>query len=107
MSKLEATLQQALTVWRTQLGYAQSGQHPELNADDVVARRVTVIVTHTGGLDELRAGGLDPGYDRGGVVSGQIALRDVETLAAVPSVIHIDLEPSLNLLLDTSVKEMR
>ena len=39
MPKLEATLQQALTLWRTDLRYARSGDHPELKVEDVEGRR--------------------------------------------------------------------
>ncbi len=55
MSKLEATLQQALTLWHSDLGYARSGNHPELRVEDVEGRRVSVTVTHTGDLVALQA----------------------------------------------------
>jgi subtilisin family serine protease len=107
MSKLDATLQQALTVWRADLGYAKSGDHPELKVDDVEGRRVAVTVTHTGDLATLKAAGLDAGFDHGGVVSGQIFLRDVERLAAVPSVVRIAGVPAVRIMLDGTVSEMR
>ena len=107
MSKLDATLQQALTLWRTDLGYARSGEHPELKVEDVEGRRASVTVTHTGALAELKAAGLDAGFDQHGVVSGLIFLRDVERLAAVPSVVSITLEPVFRMMLDHTVAEMR
>lgn len=107
MSKLEATLHQALTVWRAELGYARSGDHPELKIDDVEGRRVAVTVTHTGDLVALQAAGLDAGFDQDGVVSGLIFLRDVERLAALPSVVSIAMEPVFRIMLDGTVPEMR
>ncbi len=107
MSKLGATLQQALTIWKTDLGYARSGDHPGLKLADVEARRVSVTVKHTGDLKSLQAAGLDAGFDQHGIVSGVIHLRDVEPLAAVPTVVSIALEPTPRLMLDGTVAEMR
>jgi subtilisin family serine protease len=107
MSKLGATLQQALTAWHTDLSYARSGDHPELKVEDIAGRRVSVTVTHTGDLAALQAAGLDAGFDQNGVVSGVIFLRDVDRLAAVPSVVSIALEPIFRIMLDGTVKEMR
>jgi subtilisin family serine protease len=107
MPTLNATLQQALTLWRTELGYARSGDHPELKVEDVEGRRVSVTVTHTGDLAALQAAGLDAGFDQHGVVSGVIFLRDIERLAAVPSVVSIAMEPVFRMMLDGTVAEMR
>ena len=107
MSKLDAVLQQALTAWRAELAWARSGGHAELKADVVEARRAAVVVTHTGDLAPLRAAGLDTGFDQGGVVSGYALLRDVERLAAVPSVVRIAMQPAVRIMLDGTVAEMR
>jgi subtilisin family serine protease len=104
MSKLDPYLEQALAVWRVQ----SSAESPDVaRAAERRARRVTVIVTYEGELAALQAAGLDTGYDQGGRVSGQIALADVERLAAVPSIIEIALEPTVRPLLDGSVTEMQ
>ena len=107
MAKFDAKLQQALALWQADLGYARSGAHPELKVKDVEARRVSVTVTHTDDLGPLRAAGLDAGFNQAGVVSGVIFLRDVERLAAVPTVVSIDLEPVFRMMLDGTVAEMR
>jgi subtilisin family serine protease len=107
MSKLEARLQQALTLWHSDLRYARSGDHPELKVEGVEGRRVSVTVAHTGDLVALQAAGLDAGFDQHGVVSGVIFLRDIERLAAVPSVVSIALEPVFRMMLDGTVAEMR
>jgi len=106
MSKLEATLQQALTLWHTDLGYARSGEHPGLKVEEVEARRVSVIVNHTADLSTLKAAGLDAGFDQDGTVSGVIFLRDIEPLAALPGVVSIALEPVFRIALDGTVREM-
>jgi hypothetical protein len=52
-----------------------------------------VIVTYSGQLAPLEQAGLRSGLDRDGVVSGRIALRDLPRLAALPSVVYIEIEP--------------
>jgi subtilisin family serine protease len=107
MSKLEANLQQALAIWHIDLGYARSGDYPELKLENIADRRATVTITHTGDVATLQAAGLVAGFDQGGVISGQVFLRDVERLAALPSVVRIAKEPAVRIGLDGSVAEMR
>jgi len=107
MSKLEPTLQQAVAAWRTDVGYAESGEHPSLSLPEAQSRRVTVIVTFEGDIAALRGAGMETGYNSGGVVSGRIAFADLEQLAAVPGVISIAKEPEYKILLDGTVGEMR
>ncbi len=107
MSKLEAMVEQALALWRIESQYAQSGEHPELNAEEVAVREVAVIVTYDGDIAALQRARLRTGFDRGGVVSGHIKLRDIEGLADLPEVIAIELESPVHLMLDDSVQELR
>ena len=69
MASLDPKLQQALTLWRADQGYVRAGVHPELTAEEVDGRRVSVTVTHTGDLAALQAAGLDAGFDQVGMVS--------------------------------------
>jgi subtilisin family serine protease len=107
MAALGASLQQSLAAWRTDIEYARSGEYPELNEADVADREVSVNVTHTGDVAAMRDAGLETGYDADGVVSGIIKLGDVERLAAVPTVVEIQMESHHRIMLDTSVKELR
>lgn len=107
MSKLNGTLQQALAFWRSDLAYAQSGDHPEMPLADVEQRRVAITVTYTGELDALRAAGMQTGIEEPGTVSGYILLRDVERLEAVPGVSAIEMPPNVRIMLDETVAEMR
>src|SRR5579862_3388955 len=107
MPKLDAKLQQALGLWHADLGYARSGEHPELTLLEVETRKVSVMVTHTGDLATLQAAGLNGGFDDHGVVAGVIRLSDVERLADLPSVVEVHLEPVFRPLLDGTIIEMR
>jgi subtilisin family serine protease len=107
VSKLEAMVEQTLALWRLESEDAQSGEHPELNAEAVAIREVPVIVTYEGDIAELQRAGLKTGFDRGGVVSGHIRIRDIEGLADVPEVVFIELESPVHLMLDDSVRELR
>ena len=72
MPKLGPSLQQALAVWRTELGYA--AQRDQSARAEVEGRQVTVIVTYQGEVAPLRDAGLRTGFDSGGEVSGRIRL---------------------------------
>jgi len=58
--------------------------------------RVVVVVTYSGQREALVAAGLQPGFDRDGVVSGIIEKRRVLGLAALPQVIRIAMEPEVH-----------
>jgi subtilisin family serine protease len=105
--KLEPALQHALAVWRTELGYAAEGNHPSLSESEAAGQRVTVIVRYSGDIEALRQAGLATGFDRGWMVSGSIALADLEQLDAVPGVESVALVPEVTPSLDNTVKEMR
>ena len=105
MPKLGPSLQQALAVWRTELGYA--AQRDQSARAEVEGRQVTVIVTYQGEVAPLRDAGLRTGFDSGGKIFGLIALRNVDALAAVPGVVSIVMEPRVKILLDGTIKEMR
>ena len=107
MSKLEPALQQTLVAWRVQSGEESppASRTPEQKA--IADRRIAVMVTYEGDVAALQSAGLDTGFDQDGIVSGQIAFRDLEHLGAVPGVILIQMEPPLRPLLDGTVNEMR
>jgi subtilisin family serine protease len=107
MSKLDGSLTHAMAVWHADLDYARSGEYPYLDPDVVRNRKVPVVVTYSGNPAVLQAAGLDTGFNQGDVISGQVALADVERLEAVPAVVSIALVPTPRVLLDSSVKEMR
>jgi subtilisin family serine protease len=107
MMKLESALQHALAVWRTELDQAAAGTHARLGEAEVASQRVTVLVRYSGDIEALRQAGLDTGFDSGGVVSGIIALSDLEQLDAVPGVESVALVPRVRPTLDNTVKEMR
>lgn len=92
-SRLSADLRQALTSWKIDSCYARSGLYPDLSPADIDARRVSVIVTSTAALSTLSAAGLETGVESGEDVSGIIAFRDLERLAALPEVTAIAMEP--------------
>ena len=97
IEKLAPSLQHALEVWRVRsAGSKERARDP-----------VTVSVTYTGDLAELQRAGLSTGYDAGGEVTGQIAFQDLEQLAAVPGVVHVEMQPISRPELDDSVKEAR
>jgi subtilisin family serine protease len=105
--KLETALQHALTVWRTELGQAAEGVRLRSTESEIAARQVTVLVRYSGDVEALRQAGLQTGYDSGGVVSGIIALADLEQLDGVPGVESIALEPPAKPMLDDTVEEVR
>jgi len=99
-AKFTQNLAQALAVWRTEVCYTLSSEYEysERERAEIRARRATVLVkvTSTAQRSALAAAGLSPGFSANGVVSGGIALRDVERLAAVPEVIQIEIEPKVH-----------
>ncbi|HEX6347303.1 S8 family serine peptidase [Umezawaea sp.] len=105
--KLEPSLQHAVAVWRTELGHAAEGVRPRLAGPGAESRRVTVLVRYSGDVEALRRAGLDTGYDSGGVVSGIIALADLDRLDAVPGVESVSLVKPPRPSLDDTVEEMR
>jgi subtilisin family serine protease len=107
MSKLDARLQRRLADWRRELEQARRSDEGARDPAEIESQSMVVIVTYTGGVEALRAAGLQTGFDRGGVVSGLIALRDVERLDELNNVVSIALEPPTRILLDTTVAEMR
>jgi len=98
-AKLTASIAQDLSVWRTEVCYTVSREYAYTEHDraEILARRVTVLVTVTPAFERssLMAAGLSPGFNADGVISGIIALRDVERLAALPEVISIALVPKM------------
>jgi subtilisin family serine protease len=107
MAKLESALQHALTVWRTELGRTAESAR-QLGAEpDAAGRRVSVLVRYSGDLEALRGAGLDTGSDVDGLVTGIIALADVERLAELSEVESVALVPRMKPMLDNTVKEMR
>ena len=100
MSKLAPPVETALSMWRTRTAHgvadAPSG-----------GETLVVYVTYEGDLQPLVAAGLAPSFNQQGMVSGRIAFRDLERLAAVPSVVYIEKEPGVRPLLDGTVAEMR
>jgi subtilisin family serine protease len=104
---LESSLQHALAVWRTELDQAAEGVHRRLSESEVAGRRVSVLVRYSGDVEALRQAGMRTGYDSGGVVSGSIALADLEQLDAVPEVESVALVPQPRPTLDNTVKEIR
>ena len=107
MAQLSPSLQQAVAVWRVQMAQLRSGEIPQVQAAEIEDRRVTVMVTYDGDVADLRAAGLETGFDDGRKVSGQIALRDVERLAEAPGAIWIDMQPPVKPTLDTTLVELR
>src|ERR1044071_8891279 len=99
MSKLDPALQHALAAWQAENGQSR----PERASTEVVS----VKVTYRGDLQSLRAAGLEAGFDQNGVVSGLVALRDIEKLAALPNVVRISREPKPRAGLDGTLNEMR
>jgi subtilisin family serine protease len=97
LTKLAPALLHELEVWRVR----------SATAKELAERRITVSVVYTGDVTELERAGLLRGHDENGEVSGQIALRDVERLAAVPGVVQVTMEPTARALLDESVPETR
>jgi hypothetical protein len=94
--KLDGSLANAIQKWRMDVCYARGGKYPSLDPAATEARRATVIVSYTGEVEALRAAGLETGFDSNGTISGIIALRDVERLAAVPTVVRIVIEPEVH-----------
>ncbi|MBD1848276.1 S8 family serine peptidase [Cyanobacteria bacterium FACHB-63] len=113
MSKLSPNLVAEFGFWRT-----QSSSRPESAALETSARavesssssekkRVVVGVIHDGDVEVLREAGLQAGFDFNGRVTGSIAFEDLERLASVPSVVHIEKIPESHPALDGTVAEMR
>src|SRR5262249_61316310 len=101
MSKLAPPVSNALALWRTRTanGVADAPSGGE---------QLIVYVTYDGGdLQPLIDAGLAPGFDRRGRVSGRIAYRDLERLAAVPSGTFIEKEPAGRPLLARHVPGIR
>ena len=107
MSKLDPALQHALANWKRELDHARSSTSASPSAADIDNRLASVNVTYRGDLQTLRAAGLEAGFDHNGVVSGLIAFRNIEKLAAEPAVIRIAIEPKVKAGLDGTLKEMR
>jgi hypothetical protein len=80
LDKLALSLRHALEVWKIR----------SAGSKELEERRITVVVTYTGDVAELEGAGLAIGRDEHGEVSGQIAWKDVERLAAVPGVKHVE-----------------
>jgi|RhiMethySRZTD1v2_1073278.scaffolds.fasta_scaffold00349_14 subtilisin family serine protease len=100
MSKLAPPVETALSLWRTRTanGAAETSSGGE---------QLVVMVTYEGDVQRLAEAGLAPGFKRRGRVTGRIAYRDLERLAAVPSVVSIEKEPKVRALLDGTITEMR
>src|SRR5688572_11161 len=100
MSKLAPSVETALSLWRTRTA---SGAAETPSAGE----QLVVVVTYEGDVGLLEQAGLALGFDRRGRVTGRIAFRHLERLAAVPSVIYVEKEPDVRPLLDGTVNEMR
>ncbi len=107
MSKLDPKLRNALVAWRVQCGVEPEVAPRSPEAQAIADQRIAVVVAYTGDIADLRAAGLDTGFDQGGVVSGHIDMRDVERLEEVSGVVLVEMEPPVLPLLDESVIEMR
>lgn len=107
MPRIDGGLEHALAVWRGDLDYVEKGLAPHLTEAEVLARRVTVSVDYSGSIDDLRAAGLDTGYDHGDHVTGIVALADFDALAAVDGVETISIVAEKLPMLDSSVAELR
>ncbi len=59
--------------------------------------RIVVSVTYRGERAALVSAGLQTGFDQDGVVSGIIEVRRVLTLAALPEVLRIEMQPEVHL----------
>ena len=103
MSKLAPPVETALALWRARTGSIASTP-PEATA---AADEIAVLVSYEGDVQPLRDAGLETGFNPGGIVSGRIAFWNLERLAAVPSVVLIEMQPDVRPLLDGSVAEMR
>lgn len=97
LDKLASSLRHALDVWRVR----------SAGSKELLARQVTVSVTYHGDVAELQRAGLSTGSDNGRDVTGQIAFADLERLAAVPGVEHVEMQPNARPLLDETVCELR
>ncbi len=106
-SRLEPALRQALISWRVRSAreVALSDRTPEQAA--LAGERVAVIVTYEGDVEALREAGLDTGFDRGGVVYGQIAYRDLERLATADGLVRVEMVPPFLPQLDETLDELR
>jgi subtilisin family serine protease len=107
---LEPALVHALAVWQTELGVAADTDEyrDEYRREELAGRRVTVHVRYTGDVIEaLRDAGMETGFDSGGLISGNIAMADVERLGTVPGVELVQMEHRAKPILDDSVKEIR
>ena len=100
MSKLAPPVATALSLWRTRTASGVAETSPG-------GEQLVVIVTYEGDVQRLAEAGLAPGFKRRGRVTGRIAYRDLERLAAVPSVVSIEKEPKVRALLDGTITEMR
>ena len=97
LEKLVPALRHALDVWRIR----------SADSEELLNRQITVSVEYTGDVIELQRAGLSTGYDTNGEVTGQIAFRDLERLAAVSGVARVTMQPSAQPMLDETVAEMR
>jgi subtilisin family serine protease len=100
MSKLAPPVETALSLWRTRTASGAAETSP-------AGEQLIVIVTYEGDMQQLAQAGLASGFDSGGTVTGRIAFRDLERLAAVPSVVYIEKEPDFRPTLDGTITEMR
>ena len=100
MSKLAPPVATALSLWRTRTASGALDTSP-------AGEQLVVLVTYEGDVRQLAEAGLAAGFDIGGAVTGRIAFRDLERLAAVPSVVYIEKEPEFRTALDNTVKEIR
>ncbi len=113
MSKLDPGLETELSLWRAQAIAKDESAALRTPARVVETspssekKRIVVGVTHRGDIEALRAVGLQAGFNRNGMVAGSIAFEDLERLAAVPSVIYIEMIPEAHPTLDGTVSELR
>lgn len=92
-ARLEPSLQHRYDVWRARVAGARC-LHPRSELAALEAERVTVAIDYEGDVARaLREAGLQPGYDSGRELSGQIALRDLERLAGVPGIVRVTVQP--------------
>jgi hypothetical protein len=99
MALLNAGLQQAVTVWRTELKHAELREHPELNESEVAERELSALVTYIGDVEAPRAPRSRDRVRPSQVICGRRPLRDVDRLASVPEVWSIPLEPPTRIVL--------
>jgi len=91
--KLSGALQHRWNVWQGELNLARCDGAAAERIRLLEQQRVTLEVTYTGELTTLVAAGLATGLAANGSVSGQLEIRRLLELAALPEVLSIEVQP--------------